>query len=68
MIDDEPFIGRNTGILDLQRISLANIERIEITKGPDSALYRSDALAGTINVITTEPKPGTHGNIYSRYS
>lgn len=39
-------------------ISLDNIERIEIVKGPQSLLYGSDALAGVINIIT---KSGTSG-------
>lgn len=30
----------------------SNIERIEIIRGPQSALYGSDALAGVVNIIT----------------
>lgn len=53
MIDGQPLIGRNSvGILDLSRITIANIERIEIIKGTSSALYGSDALAGVVNIIT----------------
>lgn len=33
-------------------MSTANIERIEVVKGPGSALHGADAFAGTINVIT----------------
>lgn len=33
-------------------LSTANIERIEVVKGPGSALHGADAFAGTINVIT----------------
>lgn len=39
-----------------------NIDRIEITKGPDSVLYGSGALGGAINIITklpTKPFEGT---------
>ena len=36
-------------------ISVADIERIEILKGPSSVLYGSDALGGVINFITKKP-------------
>ncbi|MEZ4547079.1 MAG: TonB-dependent receptor plug domain-containing protein [Thermodesulfobacteriota bacterium] len=41
--------------VDLTQISAADIERIEIVKGPVSALYGSDSMAGVINVITSKP-------------
>jgi vitamin B12 transporter len=40
------------GLAALQNLSPALIERIEIVKGPRSALYGSDAIGGVINVIT----------------
>lgn len=52
LIDGQPMVGRNSGSFDLSRISVSNIERIEITKGAASNLYGGDALGGTINVIT----------------
>ncbi|MCB0501244.1 MAG: TonB-dependent receptor [Bacteroidetes bacterium] len=58
LVDGEPIIGRNAGTLDLRRISVNNIDKIEIIKGPVSSLYGSDALAGVINIITSEPING----------
>ena len=52
MIDDVPIVGRLDGNIDLSQISLNNIERIEIIEGPSSVVYGSDALAGTVNIIT----------------
>lgn len=52
LIDGEPLIGRNTGLLDLNRLSLNPIKQIEIVKGPSSSLYGSEALAGVVNIIT----------------
>ncbi|MBT8083181.1 MAG: TonB-dependent receptor [Gammaproteobacteria bacterium] len=33
-------------------LSTANVERIEIVRGPQSAIWGSDALAGVVNIIT----------------
>ncbi len=52
MIDGQPLIGRTAGTLDLSRISVGNVKQVEMIKGPSSALWGSDALAGVINIIT----------------
>ncbi|MAM04866.1 MAG: TonB-dependent receptor, partial [Flavobacteriales bacterium] len=52
LIDEIPVIGRLNGNIDLSQINLENIERIEIVEGPLSVNYGTDALAGTINIIT----------------
>ncbi len=43
----------NVGFLD--EVNTADIESIEITRGPGSVLYSSKAVGGTINVITRDP-------------
>jgi vitamin B12 transporter len=40
------------GLAALQNIPPAMVERIEVVKGPRSALYGTDAIGGVINVIT----------------
>lgn len=40
------------GSSDVSSIALENIERIEIVRGPMSALYGSDAMGGVVNIIT----------------
>lgn len=52
MIDGEPLVGRTAGVLDLNRLTVGNIKKIEIVKGPSSSLYGSEAMAGVINIIT----------------
>ena len=39
---------------------LADIERIEIVRGPQSSVWGSDAIGGVIHIITRAPKPGFH--------
>ena len=55
LIDGEPLVGRNAGILKLGRVAVGNIKQIEIVKGPSSSLYGADAMAGVINIITEKP-------------
>lgn len=43
------------GAFDLNSINIESIERIEIIRGAQSAVYGSDALAGVIHIITKTP-------------
>jgi outer membrane receptor for ferrienterochelin and colicins len=52
LVDGRRMIGRINGNIDLTRLRLDSVERVEIVKGPSSALYGSDALGGVVNVIT----------------
>lgn len=64
------------GEFDFSGLLTSNIERIEILRGPQSALYGSDAMGGVINIITKKGagKPvssltvegGSYGTISSR--
>ncbi len=68
LIDGMPIIGRVAGILDLSRISLGSVERIEIIKGASSSLYGSEALGGVINIITKKRKEeGLTKKVYYQY-
>jgi outer membrane receptor for ferrienterochelin and colicins len=52
LIDGQRMIGRIEGAIDLTRLPVDDIERIEIVRGPSSALWGADALGGVINIIT----------------
>jgi outer membrane receptor protein involved in Fe transport len=48
-----------TAFIGMEFIPMEAVERIEIAKGPLSALYGPNAFLATINVITREAAPGT---------
>lgn len=52
LVDGRRMIGRVNGAIDLGRLRLDSVERVEIVKGPSSALYGADALGGVVNIIT----------------
>ena len=57
-------VGNSTsGLTSLQDIPLAQIERIEIVRGPRSSLYGADAIGGVIQVFTRRGAggEGVHG-------
>lgn len=68
LIDNQPLIGRTAGTLDLTRLAVGNVEQIEIVKGPSSALWGSNALAGVINIITEKANNPIQWNVNTRYA
>lgn len=63
LIDGQPMVGRVAGVLDLDRVSVGNIDHIEVVKGPMSSMFGSEALAGVINIITKKPAEGITGTV-----
>lgn len=61
LVDGVPVIGRQDGNLDLAQLDLTGIDRVEILEGPLSVNYGTNALAGTINLITRK-SVGTGGS------
>ncbi len=68
LIDGVPVIGRQNGGIDLSQLNLLNVERIEIVEGPLSVQYGTNALAGTINIITKKsPSKGIEVAVNNYY-
>lgn len=45
---------------NLANLTLENIDRIEVIRGPQSTIYGSDAMGGVINIISKKAKDGVH--------
>lgn len=56
LIDGMPIVSSLSSVYGLSGIPNALIERMEIIKGPVSALYGSEAVGGVINIITKAPQ------------
>lgn len=55
--------GRPAGTTNLGTIMAGNVERVEVLKGPASALYGASAMGGVVNVITRESKGDLGGAV-----
>lgn len=49
------------------RPSLANVEKIEVLRGPQGTLYGKDAIGGVVNIITKKPNNEWSGSIKAEY-
>ena len=56
LIDGLPATPPGTGIFEWSAINKSNVERIEVVRGPSSALYGAEAMGGVINIITKSPE------------
>ena len=55
LLNSRPVFTSLLGVYGLEQIPTNIIERVEIVRSGGSALYGSNAIAGTVNVITKDP-------------
>jgi outer membrane receptor for ferrienterochelin and colicins len=55
LINSRPIFSGLTGVYGLELIPANMIERVEVIRGGGSAMYGSNAIAGTVNLITKDP-------------
>jgi vitamin B12 transporter len=69
MIDGIRINAGTSGLAPLPNLAPELFERIEIVKGPRSAIYGTDAIGGVVNLITPKGGPSNFGAMagYGRY-
>ncbi|MCR4602250.1 MAG: TonB-dependent receptor [Prevotella sp.] len=55
LINGQKLTGDISNNIDLSRINMSRVRRIEVLDGAASSLYGSDAIGGVINIITDQP-------------
>lgn len=67
LIDGIPVNKADGGSVNWNLISTCDIERIEVVKGPSSALYGGNAMGGIINVVNRTPIRDLEGSVTIDY-
>lgn len=57
LLDGVPIIMSDFGNMNWDIVPVTDIERVEVVKGPASAIYGSFALGGVMNILTKSPAP-----------
>jgi iron complex outermembrane receptor protein len=47
-----------SGMIDLSKVAVGDVARLEVVKGPFSSLYGGSAMGGVVNIITRMPEKG----------
>lgn len=68
LIDGQRVLDAASGIAQLEALSVAQIERIEVLRGPRSAVYGADAIGGVVQIFTRRAEgPGLQPNLRLAY-
>ena len=68
LVNGHKLIGDVSNNIDLDRIDMSRVKRIEVLNGAASSIYGSDAIAGVINIITNDPQDEITLTNSSKYS
>jgi vitamin B12 transporter len=57
-------VSENGGFFDWQGLTLVNVDRVEIARGPQSTVYGSSAMSGAVRLVTRRGEDGPmQGNV-----
>lgn len=56
LVDSRPVFTSLMSLYSLEQIPASQVERVEVVRGGGSVLFGSNAIAGTVNIITKEPR------------
>ncbi|MDX9719632.1 MAG: TonB-dependent receptor [Myxococcota bacterium] len=59
LLDGIPAWHAVTGEGNLDRVSIDEVERIEVLLGPASVIHGTNAYSGAVNIVTRRPTPGS---------
>lgn len=60
LLDGVKINSATSGIAAIQNLPLAQVEKIEVVRGPSSSLYGSEAIGGVIQLFTRKGREGFH--------
>ena len=63
LIDGQRIASASAGQASLEFISVDQIERIEVIRGPRSAIYGSDAIGGVVQIFTRQGRDGLDARV-----
>lgn len=63
LLDGVPMNKADGGSVNWNLFSTGDIERIEVVKGPGSALYGGNAMGGVINIVRRKPRKSLEGYV-----
>jgi vitamin B12 transporter len=59
--------GRPSGVINAALLDVGEADRVEVLRGPASALYGSSAMAGVVNVISRRRTGAVEGTVQASY-
>jgi iron complex outermembrane receptor protein len=65
LVDGQPINNGYTGAVNWTALTLADLDRVEVVRGPFSSLYGGNAMGGVVNVLT-RPIDGRSAEVFAQ--
>lgn len=63
LLDGQRISSATSGFARLDYLSIDNVERVEVIRGPRSSLYGADAVGGVVQIFTRSGEPGLNPEV-----